>query len=348
MFSGLVCIRRLLVLGLALASVWLSGCAGAPHDPPAAAGSAGASPVWPSPPDPARIAWVQNVTRPTDLGIRRSSFGRMANWLTGSDKGNERLLRPFGLAVDENDNLCLTDTAANTVWYFDLKAKKCSHWDKVGPIRFESPVAMVAHNRTCYVADSALGLIGFSANGKLLFTITNHLQRPTGLAVSGDALWVADAQRHCVVKFNLAGAFLSEFGHRGTGNGEFNFPTHLALDVEGRLYVTDSLNSRVQVFDSQGQFIEQIGQLGDSPGCFSRPKGVTVDTLGHVYVVDANFDNVQIFDQKGQLLLNLGEAGRNAGQFWLPAGIAANHQNELFVADSYNQRVQVFKYIGPP
>lgn len=272
----------------------------------------------------------------------------MANWLTGSEKGNERLLRPFGLAFDENDNLCVTDTAANTVWYFDLKGKKCSRWDKVGSIRFESPVAMVARNGTCYVADSALGIIAFNFAGKLLFTITNHLQRPTGVVVTPDSLWVADAQRHCIVRFNLAGGFMSEFGRRGTGNGEFNFPTHLALDPEGSLYVTDSLNGRVQVFDSQGQFTGQIGQLGDSPGCFSRPKGVTVDTLGHVYVVDANFDNLQVFARNGQLLLNLGEAGKESGQFWLPAGIASNHQNEIFVADSYNQRVQIFKYIGPP
>jgi sugar lactone lactonase YvrE len=294
---------------------------------------------------------VQNFARPADLGIKRSALGRMANWLTGSEKGNEQLLRPFGLAFDERDNLCLTDTAANAVWFFDLKARKCSRWDKVGFVRFESPVAMVARNGTCYVADSALGVVAFNLAGKLLFIVTNHLSRPSGLAVDDRALWVVDAQRHCVVKFDLSGQFLSEFGHRGTGPGEFNFPTHLARDAESRLYVTDSLNGRVQLFDPEGHFLGQIGQFGDSPGCFSRPKGpkgVTVDALGHVYVADANFDNVQVFDRQGQILLNLGQAGRDSGQFWLPAGIAANHQNEVFVADSYNRRVQIFRYIGPP
>jgi DNA-binding beta-propeller fold protein YncE len=331
---------------LVVGGLWLTGCT--TPGPQAAAGpSPAASLVWPAPPDPPRIAWVQNFTRPSDLGIRRSAFGRMANWVTGSQKGDEQLLRPFGVSVDEKDELCVTDTAANAVWLFDVKSKKCSRWQKVGSVRFESPVAMVAHNGTCYVADSALGIIAFSVAGKLLFTITNHLGRPSGLAVDDKTLWVADAQRHCILKFDLAGQFVSEFGHRGTGQGEFNFPTHLARDAEGRIYVTDSLNGRVQLFDPDGRFLGQIGQFGDSPGCFSRPKGVTVDSLGHVYVADANFDNVQIFDRQGQVLLSLGEAGKDSGQFWLPAGVAANRQNEIFVADSYNRRVQIFRYIGP-
>ncbi len=149
-------------------------------------------------------------------------------------------------------------------------------------------------------------VVAFNDQGKRLFQITNKLERPAGLVVAGERLLVVDSQRHCVVACDLNARYLSEFGRRGSGPGEFNFPTHLAADPNGDLYVTDSMNSRVTRLDHAGQFKNQIGGIGDGPGHFRRPKGVAVDTFGHVYVIDALFDNLQIFDRDGQFLLALG------------------------------------------
>ena len=321
----------------------LCGCS---RTKPAATAATGPI-IWPAPPETARIAFVQNVLRPADLGLKFSPFTRFGHWLTGSDKGNEPLLKPFGLALDENDNLCVTDTGANAVCFYDYSRKKWQRWQKIGRVQFSSPVAVAKRAGAFYVADSGLGrVVVFGEDGKLQVPITNHLSRPSGLVILGDELFVADSQRHVVVVFDLRGTFRREFGRRGIGPGEFNFPTHLAA-AEGRLYVTDSMNSRIQVFEPNGTFRGELGQLGDRPGQFGRPKGLAVDTAGRVYAVDALFDNLQIFDPGGQLLLSLGETGSQPGEFWLPNGIAINRQNEIFVADSYNHRIQVFKYIGP-
>jgi DNA-binding beta-propeller fold protein YncE len=303
--------------------------------------------VWPALPDPPRIAYVRSITRPADLGIKTSAFKRFGQWLTGSETGNETLIKPFGISFDENDNLCLTDTGENVVCYYDQGKKKWRRWEKLGNLRFVAPVAVAKTGESFFVADSGLAsVLAFDENGKLWRQMTNHLQRPSGLALMSNQLFVADSQRHCVVVFDLQGIYQSEFGRRGNGEGQFNFPTHLAADREGHLLVTDSLNSRVQIFDTQGKFLGLLGALGDSPGHFSRPKGLASDSLGHIYVIDALFDNIQVFDHAGQLLLNLGVAGSQAGEFWLPNGIAINHNNEIFVTDSYNHRVQVFRYIG--
>jgi DNA-binding beta-propeller fold protein YncE len=304
--------------------------------------------VWPPAPETGRIAYVQSALRPGDMGLRQSAFTRFGHWLTGSEKGNEPFVKPFGIAVDENDNLCLTDTGANAVLFYDRSHKKWSRWQAVGPVRFGSPVAVIRRSGIFYVADSILGsIISFDENGKLLHQFKAHLGRPSGLALYQDQLFVADAQRHCVVVFDLQGNFKFEFGKRGTGPGQFNFPTHIAINSQGDLFVTDSMNSRVQTLDATGAFKNQVGQVGDSPGQFSRPKGVAVDSFGHVYIMDALADNLQIFDTSGRLLLNLGGSGAEPGQFWLPNGIAISRANEIFVADSYNHRIQVLKYIGP-
>ncbi len=305
--------------------------------------------VWPAPPDEPRIAYVRSLQGPPDFGVQRSVFGRLAGWLTGSAPENGRLLKPFGLAFDEQDNLCFTDTGANAVSFYDRAAKKLRRWEQVGKIHFVSPVAVAKHGSVLYVADSALGsVVMFGDQGRFIAEIKADLQRPAGLTIVSNRLFVVDSLAQAVFIFDLQGQPVGRFGRRGGGAGEFNFPSHLGSDAAGRLYVTDSMNGRIQIFDGLGRFLHQVGRLGDVPGCFSRPKGVAVDRAGHLYVLDANFDNVQLFDETGRLLMALGQPGPQPGEFWLPNGIAINAANEIYIADTYNRRIQVFRLINPP
>jgi sugar lactone lactonase YvrE len=337
-------LRRAGSLLFLVGCAWVSGCSHLDKGPVAA----GPGRVWPDPPDAPRVAYVQSVLRPADLGIKVSALSRFGRWVTGSEKGNEPLLKPFGISLDEKDNLCLTDTGANTVCFYERTKKKWTRWERAGRLRFASPVAVAKREGIFFVADSALAsVIAFDEAGRLRFQITNQLARPSGLAILGQRLFVADSQRHAIVVFDLQGNFQGEFGRRGTGPGQFNFPTHVAADQPGGLLITDSLNSRVQRLQQDGAPIGEVGKLGDSPGHFGRPKGAAADVLGHIYVIDALFDSIQIFDQAGRLLLSFGDTGAQPGQFWLPNGIAITRDNEIFVTDSYNHRIQVFKYIGP-
>ena len=327
------------VLGMA------TGSADARNNPPAARPEL----VWPSPPDPARISYVQSIGQPAEAGAKLAAFTKFTNWLGGGDKGNERLLKPFGLALDEEGNLCLTDTGANVVCFYHRGQRKWYRWAKIGRLRFASPVAIAKRGPQIFVADSALGeVVAFDVKGKLLGEFREKLGRPSGLVLAGDRLFVADSQRHAIVSFDLKGRYQGEFGRRGAGPGELNFPTHLATDAAGNLLVTDSLNGRVQRFTRDGRLLGTVGQSGDAPGFFARPKGVAVDPAGRLYVVDALADNFQIFDGEGKLLLSVGGGGQEPGRFWMPNGIAISRDLDIFVADSYNRRVQVFKYVGSP
>jgi DNA-binding beta-propeller fold protein YncE len=306
-----------------------------------------ASPVWPPPPDSARVVYVRSFNNPADLGIKSSVFKRVGNWIAGGGIDERRMINPLGIALDEKGNVCFTDTAAKTVSCVDLAARRWQQWDHAGAVHFSMPVAVAKKGNTVFVADSALGeIIAFDTGGKLLFEINHDLGRPSGLAILGDKLFVTDVEQHCVMVFDLRGRKLSTFGKRGTGRGEFNFPTHASTDSHGHLLITDAMNSRVQIFDAEGKFQTEIGSAGDTSGHFGRPKGVAVDSFGHIYVADAVFDNIQVFDFSGRLLLNLGETGFGPGQFGLPNGVAIDPDNQIYVADSYNHRVQVFKYVG--
>jgi len=318
-------------------------CAAAPAD------RTTVPPSWPPPPAEPAVVYVRDISSPADIGSKPSFFIRVADWITGVDRAKAALVNPFGMALDDAGNLLVTDTGANTVCFLDLNRKKWTCWEMAGKIHFKSPVAVARHGSTIFVADSALGkVLALDEKGKLQFEITNSLVRPSGLAILGDRLLVVDSQLHQVLIFDLSGKLISQFGRRGTGQGEFNFPTHISVDAGGLIYVTDSLNNRIQVFDGNGQFRRAFGSAGDGPGHFSRPKGVAVDRDGHIYVVDAVFDNVQIFDAQGRLLLNWGDAGPDPGEFWLPNAIVISLNNEIYVSDSYNHRIQVFRYTGKP
>lgn len=305
--------------------------------------------VWPSPPDDARIEYVRNLNHPRDIGQRVSTFAKLGHWITGDQGEDLALQKPFGLAVDDVGNLCITDTGAKRVSYVDLKKKQWRNFDRVDKVPFASPVS-VAHNKDIfYVADSELArVIAFRDNNKSVWTIAEPLLRPAGLAIGGDMLAVVDSQAHAVFVFDLNGKLRFQFGKRGTGQGEFNFPTHIATDHRGHWLVTDSLNCRVQIFELNGKFVSEFGSNGDTSGHFSRPKGIAADSFGHIYVADAVFANFQIFDSAGRLLLSLGERGDGPGAFSMPGGIAISRDNQIYVADGYNHCVQVFKYIGAP
>ena len=303
--------------------------------------------VWPPPPAAPRVAYLQSLAGPRDFGIRQAWWTRLIDVVTGASHRDE-LVKPFGIGLTETGNLLVTDTGVNTVYALDRVTRRRTRWDKVGPYRFHSPVAVAEFRGIIYVADSELRtIIGFDAAGKLRLAITNGLERPAGLAIADEKLFVADAGQHQIAVFDLQGHPVAQFGRRGTDPGNFNYPTHLAVGTAGQLFVTDSMNARVQILDRQtGQSRGVIGRLGDGSGQFSKPKGVAVDKAGHVYVVDTAFDNIQIFDQQGTFLLAFGSLGTQPGEFWLPNGVAIDRNDRIHVADSYNRRVQIFQYVG--
>lgn len=307
--------------------------------------------VWPEPPAKPRVSFSKHITTPRDLGVRRSVWQMLLTVFAGPDIASRGFVRPSAVAFDAEGNICVADPGEPAVCYLDRKSRRLRRWTRVGKTDFVEPVGISKARDAIFVADSGLGAVmAFNTSGKPLWTASRNLNRPTGLALLPNALAVADAGAHRVVVLDLQGRTISQFGRRGTGPGEFNFPTHVAVDCAStgsvpRIYITDAMNHRVQAFDPTGRFLDSIGGIGDSSGHLSKPKGIAVDAQGHVYVVDALFDNIQIFDRDGHFLMHWGAAGSGAGEFWLPVGIAIN-RNEILVADSYNKRLQSFRRLS--
>jgi sugar lactone lactonase YvrE len=171
---------------------------------------------------------------------------------------------------------------------------------------------------------------------------------PTGVAVDSVNGWLyvvtKDGRR--VHKFTLSGTLLTSWGSAGSGDGQFNLPHCVAVDVAGDVYVTDSFNSRIQVFSPAGTFLRKWGSAGSGNGQFNFPQGLRVSAGGTLYVADRNNHRVQYFDTAGNFLGKWGSNGSGDGQFNAPAGIGIDPGGNIVVGDLSNNRIQRFTANG--
>ena len=305
-----------------------------------------ATPVWPAPPERARIRQLRTISSFEGFDEQKGFFARIVRLFTGGEQARQWLVQPVGIAVDPNERLFVADPGANGVHVIDLRERKYEFLWGTKTGAFLSPVGVaLAGDGMVYISDSQRGEVdAFDPDLKFQFAITGHLARPTGLAVARGRLFVADAGRQAVVVFDLRGTFVSEFGRRGAGAGEFNFPVSVAAGSDS-LFVVDALNYRVQEFDSTGKFLHTFGTQGNVAGRFASPKSIAFDSGRNLYVTDALMDNLQIFDPAGSLLLIVGKPGTRDGEFSSPGGIAIGAGNRIYVVETLNRRIQVLEYL---
>jgi formylglycine-generating enzyme required for sulfatase activity/DNA-binding beta-propeller fold protein YncE len=170
---------------------------------------------------------------------------------------------------------------------------------------------------------------------------------PCGMAIdSSGYVYVADSWHARIQKFDSNGIFITKWGSKGDGDGEFSLPEGIAVDSRGYVYVADTWNNRIQKFDSNGNFITKWGSYGTGNGEFSRLCGIAVDSRGYVYVADFWNARIQKFDSNGNFITKWGSEGTRDGEFGYPEDIAVDSRGCVYVADSGNHRIQKFDSDG--
>lgn len=303
---------------------------------------------WPGKGSSPKIVWVRNISGYEDVGITKGFWKKALEFIIGGD--DRRIVRPHGVLFDAAERLYIADPGGGVVHCMDTAKGLYTiiGAEEGSPLR--TPIGLAEDNQgRIYITDSAEAKVFRydPADGSLKPFLSGMLSRPTGIVFNkfNGLLYIVDTTGQRVIATDLEGRERHRFGSSGEGPGQFNYPTDIATDRQGRLYITDSLNFRIRTFSAAGAQLGRFGEAGDSMGDLQRPKGIAVDSAGHIYVCDGLLDAVQIFDATGRLLLFFGRQGAGTGEFRMPSGIFIDQRDYIYVADTYNQRIQVFKYM---
>jgi peptidylamidoglycolate lyase len=242
------------------------------------------------------------ISAKTILMLDRHSGKIIKSW------GDHLFIMPHGLTVDKDNNVWVTDVGLQQIFKFDPEGKLIM---KLG-------TAKVAGN------DSA------------------HFNLPTDVAIAKDGtVYISDGYENSrVVKFSSTGRYISEWGKKGDGPGEFNLPHAIDLDAQGNVYVADRENKRVQEFDPDGKFIKEW----DSKS-FGEIYSMTLDKLkGSLIAVDYEEDgsDIILFDSVKKQATQFGRSNAVNTTACRYHDVAIDDEGSIYVGDIQGNKIQKF------
>ena len=157
---------------------------------------------------------------------------------------------------------------------------------------------------------------------------------------------VADRDNHRLLVYSIkTGKLIRKIGRKGNGDGQFDGPSGICVDGEGRIIVADWNNHRIQVFSSDGLFLFKFGDMVKNK--LKHPRAVTFCNVRKRFVVSDTGNNViKVFGPKGKFLYSIGKPGVKKGELYSPRGITVDRLDRIVVCDFDNHRVQFFRFDG--
>jgi sugar lactone lactonase YvrE len=220
------------------------------------------------------------IRKVTTTGVVTTFAGRAGGF--GSNDGTgaaARFYSPEGIAIDQDDNLYVSDTYNYT-------------------IRKITPAAVVTTLAGAPGQIFPLGADGTGSAARFYF--------PAGIATDTNGnVYVADTQNNTIRKIAPGGVVTTIAGNPrfyGTADGpgpdaRFYMPNGLAADAAGNVYVADTYNYTIRRVTPTGMVTTLAGDpssgfTADGTGRFATfrsPAGVAVDIQGTLYVIESGY-----------------------------------------------------------
>lgn len=225
----------------------------------------------------------------------------------GKGTGKGEFDSPHGIAADSNGNILVADTnngriekfSPNGTFIASMGTKGTGH----GQLGAPNGIA-IDRAGNIYVADASNHRVQkLSPDGTFIAEWKGPepgFYGPRRIAIGpDDSIYVVDQGHTRIVKFSPDGQVLTTWGSGGSGDGQFNDHTSVAVDpTTNKVYVADPINRRIQVFDSNGKFLTKwlVPEWG-------RPYGfedLAIDSkVARLYASSANMDTILVFDLNG-------------------------------------------------
>ena len=249
------------------------------------------------------------------------------------------LREPRGAAVDGQGRIWIADFGHSRLRVFDPNGGFLGGWGGRGggEYGFRELCGVAIAGDALYVADTWNGRVQAYTIAGVLRATAGELYGPRGITVAPDGrVWVTDVGNHRVASYDALLQDRRFVGRRGAGPGEFSSPTGIAAAPSGEIYVADTGNRRIQVLAPDGTVRGEFAFPGWGEN--AEPH-LAVDSDGTLWATDPRSNSVLALDAAGKVLRRIvaDEAGR---KFENPTGIAIDRKNRiLYVVNSGNASV---------
>lgn len=271
--------------------------------------------TWPSAVNPSMVGqpegglavdtqgYIYHVDYHDDHIYKYKSDGTLLLQWGSSGTGAGEFNRPVDIAIDQENYIYITDYFNHRVQKFTLDGKYLEQWGHYGsgPGEFYQPTGItIDKDGYVYVCDEINSRIQkFTRDGDYItqwgINVDTYEGSPMGIAANSQGILYVTTQRS-VMSFTNTGVFVERWGSRGTGSGEFQWPTAVAKDSEGYVYVADEQNGKITKFDSYGNYI------GDWP--VDNVNDMTI--INDIVYVSQTWHKMSTFKKNGELIKQWG------------------------------------------
>ena len=155
--------------------------------------------------------------------------------------------RRFYIGDNANGRIIILDKEGKFLYQFGEKGKKAGKIFNISKLATD--------DERVYILDPPLFKVSiFDKKGEFIsrFGIISGLSggfsQPVGLDADGKRIYVIDLNRMVAIVFDGDGKFLFEFGGDEFGR-QFQWPSDIKVDNDGKIYVADGGNKMVRVFE---------------------------------------------------------------------------------------------------
>ena len=273
------------------------------------------------------------------------SFGRK-----GSSWSSGKFDCPWGVAVNERNEIAVTDNSNNRVQIFSCNGKFIRSFGKKGVKKgeFKDPSGIAyLNNGNIVVADSFNDRLQiFTERGEYLAGIgseenpDHQFNSPMGLSVDNDGnIIVADSDNKLIKIFTPSGQFLRKFG----GEDLLVDPYH-CIQKDQYFIVSDEGDHSIKVFNTDGDLVDKFGNEGKGDVEFNGPHCLSVDKAEHLMVCDCGNNIVQVLDLSGKCITKIRVPyGGEIEPFQLPTSTAVLTDGRIVLTDLGNHRMLIIE-----
>ena len=249
---------------------------------------------------------------------------------------------PWGVAVNENNEIAVTEVENNRVQIFSSDGTHLrsfgSKGDQEGEFKYPSGIAYLNYGNMV-IADSGNNRLQiFTGQGEYITQIggkgklDHQFNYPWGLSVDSDGnIIVADSNNKLIKIFTPSGQFLRKFG----GEDLLVDPIH-CIQKDQYFVVSDNCDHSIKVFNTEGDFLYKFGNEGEGDGEFNKPRCLSVDKAGHLMVCDGANERVQVLELSGKLITKFKLMSRGP-----PVSIAVLSNGRIVVSVFKDHRIQI-------